>query len=72
MGHEPGHPRAEPHLWPVLSMGSILALQVVLTQVAVNRLAWGMYKEVFSPAVATAGLAILSWVLYSQLDRDTL
>jgi multidrug transporter EmrE-like cation transporter len=72
MGLEPGHPRAEPHLWPVVTMGAILATQVALMQVAVNRLAWGMYDAVFSPAVAVAVLAVAAWILFSQLDRDTL
>ena len=52
-------------------MGTLLALQVVLLQVAVNRLAWGMYAGVFAPAVATAGLSIAAWLLYRQLDRET-
>lgn len=53
-------------------MGAILATQVALMQVAVNRLAWGMYDAVFSPAVAVAVLAVAAWILFSQLDRDTL
>jgi hypothetical protein len=60
-----------PHLWPVLTMGAILAAQVALLQVAVNRLAWGMYREVFSPAAAVLALGVVSWLLYRQLDRDT-
>lgn len=65
------HPRAEPYLWPVLLMGAILAVQVALLQVAVNRLAWGMYREVFAPAAAVSALAVLAWLLYRQLDRET-
>lgn len=65
------HPRVEPYRWPLVAMGSILALQVVLMQVAVNRLAWGMYRDVFAPTAATVGLAVAAWLLYRQLDRDT-
>ncbi len=65
------HPRASPELWPLVTMGGILATQVTLLQVAVNRLAWGMYPAVFAPAVATLGLALLAWLLYRQLDRNT-
>lgn len=72
MAHEPAHPNAESHLWPLLSMGAILVLKVVLLQVAVNRLAWGMYAEVFSPAVATVALSLVAWFLYRHLDRETL
>ncbi|HLN62833.1 MAG TPA: hypothetical protein VK464_14925 [Symbiobacteriaceae bacterium] len=70
MGPEPGHPKAEPHLWPLLTMGAILATQVMLLQVALNRLAWGLYPNVLAPAAGAGALAILAWVLYSQLDRD--
>ncbi len=70
MGHStPGHPRAEPYLWPVVTMGSIVAAQVVLLQVAVNRLAWGMYGDVLAPAVATLGLSVAAWLLHRQVDR---
>lgn len=71
MARERTHPRAEPHLWPVITMGAVLALQVVLLQVAVNRLAWGMYRDVFSPAAATLGLAVAAWLLYRQFDRES-
>ncbi|HYF77944.1 MAG TPA: hypothetical protein VD973_12465 [Symbiobacteriaceae bacterium] len=72
MAPERVHPKAESHLWPLLSMGAILALQVALLQVAVNRLAWGMYGEVFSPAVATLALSLVAWFLYRHLDRESL
>ncbi|MFZ5825159.1 MAG: hypothetical protein ACOY94_12600 [Bacillota bacterium] len=66
----PGHPRAEPHLWPVVAMGLILAAQVTLLQVGVNRLSWGLYREVFAPAAATLGLAVLAWLLYRHVDGE--
>lgn len=69
MAHEKSHPRAEPFLWPVLAMGGILALQVALLQVAVNRLAWGLYPAVLAPAAGVAGLALVAWLFYSQIDR---
>lgn len=69
MAHEKSHPRAEPYLWPVLAMGGLLAAQVALLQVAVNRLAWGLYPGVFAPAAGVAGLALVAWLLYSQFDR---
>lgn len=72
MGHSPQHPTARPDLWPVLAMGAVLAAQVALLQVAVNRLAWGMYGAVFAPAVATLGLSLVAWFLYRQLDRDAM
>lgn len=71
MPESPNHPRAEPYLWPVLTMGAIVALQVALLQVAVNRLSWGIYRDVFAPAVAVLGLSMAAWLLYRQLDKDT-
>jgi cytochrome c-type biogenesis protein CcmH/NrfG len=70
MGAKPNHPTALPHLWPVVAMGAILAAQVALLQVALNRLIWGMYLAVFAPAVATLGLSLVAWALYSQVDRE--
>jgi multidrug transporter EmrE-like cation transporter len=72
MVREPQHPRAEPHLWPVVAMGAILAAQVALLQVAVNRLEWGLYATVFSPAVGVLALSLAAWLLYRQLDREKL
>lgn len=69
MAHERSHPRAEPDVWPVLAMGGILAAQVALLQVAVNRLAWGLYPAVLAPAAGVAALALVAWLLYLQIDR---
>lgn len=67
-----GHPRAHSHLWPLLTIGSVLAVQVALLQVAVNRLSWGLYESVFAPAVAVLALSLASWFIYRQLDRETI
>lgn len=72
MAREPQHPRAEPHIWPVATVGVILALQVVLMQITLNRLEAGEYASVFSPAVAILVLALASWLIYRQLDRERL
>ncbi|HYF93259.1 MAG TPA: hypothetical protein VD969_13595 [Symbiobacteriaceae bacterium] len=72
MAPEAGHPKAAPEIWPVIAMGAILAAQVGLLQVAVNRLAWGMYAQVLAPAAATLGLSLASWFLYRHLDRERL
>lgn len=53
-------------------MGAVLAAQVALLQVAVNRLEWGLYPSVFSPAVGVIALSLLAWFLYRQLDREKL
>ncbi len=70
MAHERGHPRAEPQLWPLVAMSAILAVQVVLMQVALNRLIWGMYLSVYAPAAATLGLSLIAWLLYRAVDED--
>jgi len=72
MGRSGGHPRAEPDLWPLIAMAVIVACQVAVLQVAINRLAWGMYRAVMPPAVAVMVLAVLAWMLYRQLDRDAI
>lgn len=72
MARDPKHPRAEPSLLPVLTLAAIVALQVTMLQVGVNRLSWGMYLSVYGPAAATLGLSLLAWLLYRHFDRETL
>lgn len=72
MAREPNHPRAEPYLWPLLTLGAILALQVALVQVAVNRLSWGLYPSVYPAVSATLLLSLVAWLVYRQLDRESL
>lgn len=60
------HPRAEPYLWPVLGLGAILALQVALLQVALNRLIWGLYGQVLAPVALILILAVVAWLVHRQ------
>lgn len=63
MGPEKQHPRADPALWPLLLVGGLLTGQVVLLQVALNRLAWGLYGEVLPAAFAVAAIYPLAWLV---------
>lgn len=64
------HPKSGPRLWQLIAMGVILAIQIALLQVTLNRLVWGYYPRVYAPAVWTLVLSGLSWLLYSFVDRD--
>ncbi len=61
------HPYADPGLWSLLSIALIVLLQVVLLQVALNRLVWGFYGEVIPPVIGSLLLVILSWFLYRRV-----
>jgi hypothetical protein len=64
------HPRAEPRLWQLVALSAILAVQIALLQIALNRLVWGYYPRVYAPAVWTLVLSGVSWLLYTFVDRD--
>ncbi len=61
------HPHADPGLRSLLSLGLIVLLQVVLLQVALNRLVWGFYGEVLPPVVGSLALVVLAWFVYQRV-----
>ncbi|HLO03376.1 MAG TPA: hypothetical protein VK191_09715 [Symbiobacteriaceae bacterium] len=63
-------PKAEPRLWQLIALGGILAIQIALLQIALNRLVWGYYPRVYAPAVWALVLSGVSWLLYSFVDRE--
>ncbi len=48
---------------PLLLVGSLLALQLALLQVALNRLAWGLYGEVLPAVAGVAATYAVVWLV---------
>lgn len=63
MAHSGEHPRANPGLGPVLVTLALVCVQVVLLQMAVNRLVWGQYQAVLPAAAATGLTYVLVWLV---------
>lgn len=67
MARESEHPRAEPYLWPLLTLAAIVAVQLALLQVAVNRITWGLYPDVYTPVAGVLALSLVAWLVYRSI-----
>lgn len=61
------HPYADPGLRSLLAIALLVLLQVVLLQVALNRLVWGFYSEVLPAVIGVLILSLLSWFVYRRV-----